>query len=374
MQDYVQGKHRKEVMGNRIRIKDIAKKAKVSTGTVDRVIHNRGNVSAEKRARVKQVMEELGYEPNIIARTLASRKVLRIAILLPDPTIDPYWELPNKGIEKAWQSARHYGIEVETTYFNLFDQMDFAAKAAKVLNAKPGALVFPPVFLKAATDLLEQCKKRGIPVSIFNTELSGENVLTYVGQNSYQSGVLAGKLLSIGLGPAGKVAVVNLSKEPANAKHLSDKAKGLVDYFKSEGIGDAQRIQKVVFEDFQDDLALRRFLMELLQREPDLRGFFVTNSRSYRILDALKPGELDRIKIVGFDLLPKNIQYLKAGAIQFLINQNPVEQGYLSLMSLVHKLIFGKKVDTIQHLPLDIVVAENARYYLEREEKYALVV
>ncbi|MEQ8706241.1 MAG: LacI family DNA-binding transcriptional regulator [Phaeodactylibacter sp.] len=361
-------------MGKRIRIKDIAEKAKVSTGTVDRVIHNRGNVSPEKRAKVKSVMEELGYEPNIIARTLATRRVLHIALLLPDPSIDPYWELPNTGVEKAWQSVRHYGVELEPFYFNLFDQADFAKKAAIALKAKPEAIVFPPVFLKAANELLQECACRGITVSLFNTELSGENVLTYVGQNSYQSGVLAGKLLSFSMGQSDRVAVVNLSKEPANAKHLSDKARGLEDYFETQGLGGSNRVEKVVFEEFEDKAALRAFLLDLLQAQPELKGFFVTNSRAYKIIDALGPEALKDMRIVGFDLLPENIAYLQKGAIQFLINQNPVEQGYLSLTSLVQKLIFDKKVEPIQYLPLDIVVAENARYYLEREEKYALVV
>ncbi|NRA50873.1 MAG: substrate-binding domain-containing protein [Phaeodactylibacter sp.] len=361
-------------MANRIRIKDIAKKAKVSTGTVDRVIHNRGNVSPEKRAKVKAVMEELGYEPNIIARTLASRKVLRMVLLLPDPSIDPYWELPNTGVEKAWQSVRHYGVELEHFYFNLFDQADFSEKAAEALASLPEAIVFPPVFLKAANELLEECARRGITVSIFNTELSGEKVLTYVGQNSYQSGILAGKLLSFGMSEEDRVAVVNLSKEPANAKHLSDKTQGLEDYFETQGFGGSNRIEKVVFEEFDDQVALRKFFINLLQNQPRIKGLFVTNSRAYRILDALGTDALHDIRIVGFDLLHENIAYLKQGAIQFLINQNPVEQGYLSLTSVVQKLIFEKEVASIQHLPLDIVVAENARYYLDREEKYALVV
>lgn len=361
-------------MKNRIRIKDIAKKAKVSTGTVDRVIHNRGNVSPEKRSKVKSVMEELGYEPNIIARTLARRSVLRIALLLPDPSIDPYWELPYKGVEKAWQSVRHYGVELEYSYFNLFDQTDFSKKAAALLKDKPEAIVFPPVFLKAATELLQECAHLGITASLFNTELSGDNVLTYVGQNSYQSGVLAGKLLSFSMGGSDRVAVINLSKEPANAKHLSDKAQGLEDYFEAQGLGSRNRVEKVVFEAFEHKAALRAFLMELLETKPELKGFFVTNSRAYRILDAMGQEALQNVRIVGFDLLPENIAYLRKGAIQFLINQNPVEQGYLSLTSLVQKLIFDKDVEAIQHLPLDIVVAENARYYLDREEKYALVV
>lgn len=359
-------------MAKRIRIKDIAKKANVSTGTVDRVIHNRGNVSAEKRARVETVMAELGYEPNIIARTLASRKEIRLAIMIPQPEIDPYWAAPAKGIEQAWQSVRHYGVEADYYYFNLFDQKDFSHKAKKVLATQPDGLVFPPVFFKAAQELLQACKEANILVSIFNTELQSDGILTYVGQNSYQSGVLAGKLLGLNLGETGKVAVVNLSKEPANAKHLSDKEQGIIDYFAQQNMATDLRVIRVIFEDFQDQHALQSFFEDFLSHEPTLKGIFVTNSRAYKMLDALDPSWLEQIRIVGFDLLPQNLEYLRSGRIQFLINQNPVEQGYRALRSLVNTIIFDKKIPRLQHLPLDIVVSENAEYYLHREESYAL--
>mgnify|MGYP006266808617 CR=1 FL=1 len=361
-------------MAKKIRIKDIAQKAKVSTGTVDRVLHNRGNVSAEKRARVEAVMDELGYEPNIIARTLASNRIVRIAILLPLPAIDPYWAAPVKGVDKAWQSVRHYGVEADIYYFNLFHQENFTEKANEALSKKVDGLVFPPVFLKAANQLLAKCQERGIPVSIFNTELENSSILTYVGQNSYQSGVLAGKLLSLNLIETGKVVIVNLSKEPANAKHLTDKEQGLLDYFAKAGIGDEKRILRFISEDFDHLPLLEKQLRNFLRNEPTLRGMFVTNSRAYRILQALPADLLSGIRIVGFDLLPENIEFLREGRIDFLINQNPVEQGYMALMSLVNKLIFDKEVPLIQHLPLDIVVAENAKYYLKREESYALTV
>ena len=59
-------------MQQKIRIKDIAAQTGVSIGTVDRVLHNRGHVSPDVRARVLKVMEEMGYEPNIMARSLAN--------------------------------------------------------------------------------------------------------------------------------------------------------------------------------------------------------------------------------------------------------------------------------------------------------------
>jgi len=361
-------------MAKRIRIKDIAAKAKVSTGTVDRVLHNRGNVSAEKRARIEAVMEDLGYEPNIIARTLASNREVRIAILVPDPGNDPYWSAPSRGVEQAWQSVKHYGVVADWYYFNLFEQDDFAVQAKKVLETNPNALLFPPVFLQAANELLRACHEQNILVSIFNTQVESSSILTYVGQNSYQSGVLAGKLLSLGMGEQGKVAVINLSKEPANAKHLSDKEQGLIDYFSSRKMGADSRVIRIVFEKFNDRQALRNHFEDLFAREPSLRALFITNSRAYKLLEVLPEYLTENMRIVGFDLLPENIEFLRRGRIQFLINQNPVEQGYLALMSLVNTLIFEKEVMPIQHLPLDIVVSENVDYYLHRAENYALTV
>lgn len=59
---------------DKIRIKDIARLANVSTGTVDRVLHNRGEVSAKSREKVEKVLKEINYQPNIYASALASKK------------------------------------------------------------------------------------------------------------------------------------------------------------------------------------------------------------------------------------------------------------------------------------------------------------
>ena len=48
-------------------IKDIARKAGVSAGTVDRVLHQRGDVSEKSRLKVQQVLDEINYQPNKFA-------------------------------------------------------------------------------------------------------------------------------------------------------------------------------------------------------------------------------------------------------------------------------------------------------------------
>lgn len=59
-----------------IRIVDIAKMAGVSVGTVDRVIHNRGRVSEENRKKVQAILEMVHYQPNLMARSLATPKAI----------------------------------------------------------------------------------------------------------------------------------------------------------------------------------------------------------------------------------------------------------------------------------------------------------
>ena len=60
------------------RIKDIAIMSGVSTGTVDRIIHNRGKVSEEARIKVEEVLKKVDYRPNIVASALASKKNLQV--------------------------------------------------------------------------------------------------------------------------------------------------------------------------------------------------------------------------------------------------------------------------------------------------------
>jgi LacI family transcriptional regulator len=356
-------------MSNRVTIKDIAEKAGVSPGTVDRVLHNRGNVSPLVRQKVLKVIEELGYEPNIIASTLAYNRTVRVGALMPDYRNDLYWEKQANGMLKAYQAVKHFGIELEAFYFDLFDPQSFLEKAHALLQNPPEALLFPPIFFKEANLLLDQCQKIGIPAVLVNTDLDHEQVMAYIGQDSYQSGVLAGKLLHFGMKEPEKALVLNLDKETINAKHLLDKEHGLRDYF--AGIPEKGfQVLRQDFEAFEQPNALRELILDLLQTHPDVTGIFVSNSRAYKVLQALEGHAYRKVKIVGFDLLPPNLDYLKQEKISFLINQNPEHQGYLGLMNIVNHFIYKRSAERIQHLPLDIVVTENADYYLQRNLEF----
>lgn len=353
-------------MSQRPRIKDIAEQAGVSPGTVDRVLHERGNVASGVRERVLRVMKEMGYEPNIMARSLANnRKTLRIAAILPDYGADPYWAQPKEGIGRAAEAVRHYGVAVAFHFFPMFDPAAFLETVKKALDTLPDAILFAPLFLHESEYLIEASSRLGIPKVMINTNIEGADALCYIGQDSYQSGVLAGRLLNFGLNDGDHAMLLNLDREVSNARHLMDKERGFKDFFNRLEHKSVE-IHAESFEDFDNIPALRAWLDVFFVKYPRLNGFFVTNSRAYKLAAALDPETLERVKIVGFDLIAPNLALLNDNHIRFLINQNAWHQGYLGILAIVNSLIFKKEISRNQYLPLDIVVKENARYYLKR--------
>ena len=71
------------------------------------------------------------------------------------------------------------------------------------------------------------------------------------------------------------------------------------------------------------------------------------------------------IKIIGYDLLDQNIEYLKKNLISFLIHQNPKKQVFLGLTYLVEHLLFNKEIPAKSLIPIDIINAENLELYLK---------
>lgn len=68
-----------------VTIKDIAKVAGVSPSTVSRVVSNHPRISKETSQKVKRIMEEMGYHPNVMAKSLVSKTTQTLAIVLPRP-------------------------------------------------------------------------------------------------------------------------------------------------------------------------------------------------------------------------------------------------------------------------------------------------
>lgn len=347
-----------------ITIKDIAKKAKVSTGTVDRVLHKRGRVAPKVEEKILRIIKEMEYEPNFIARALSSKKKYTVAVLIPDESYDNYWFAPKEGIKKSFKELKQFGLDVKFYFFDPYTASSFVDKASELTLDNPDGIILTPIFHREVLPYFENWKKSDIPFVIFNTEIPDFEPLSYIGQDSYQSGYLAGKLIHYGLSEPCTILIAHFDEETTNAVHLEKKENGFRNYFLQNNLSQKYKILRV--EITRPNYAAFVAQMDnVFESNPDIKGVFVTTSKAFEIASYFNQKHIQDINIVGYDLLSKNLHYLKNNTISFLINQNPKGQGYWSLKLMTDKIIFNKEVPLLKYLPLDIITKENANYFTE---------
>jgi LacI family transcriptional regulator len=103
----------------------------------------------------------------------------------------------------------------------------------------------------------------------------------------------------------------------------------------------------------------------LFFQNPEIEGAVIFSSRSYVVAEFLEKYKLDNITLIGYDLLEKNVTFLKNNTISFLIAQRPEEQGYKGIKALIDHLLFRKQAKRINYTPIDILTQENIDFYWE---------
>lgn len=84
-----------------ITVKDVAKKAGVATSTVSRVINDHPSISETTKKKVRKVMDDLGYVPNMTARNLGKRTSNAVGVILPHWILKK--DLAIRSILKLWK-------------------------------------------------------------------------------------------------------------------------------------------------------------------------------------------------------------------------------------------------------------------------------
>ena len=131
-------------MSERTRIKDIAKLAGVSVGTVDRVIHGRSGVSESSKKRVKEILKQLNYQPNMYASALASNKKYNFACLLPLHAEGEYWTDVETGIHNAVNTYSDFNVAVQISYYDPYDYRSFGQASDNILKLEPDGVMLAP--------------------------------------------------------------------------------------------------------------------------------------------------------------------------------------------------------------------------------------
>jgi LacI family transcriptional regulator len=342
-----------------VTIKTIAKRAKVSIGTVDRILHNRGNVSPKTAKRVRQALKELNYKPNVQARNLKLQKTFNFGVLMPLIEQDSgYWAMPYQGIEKAKNELKAHKVHVTHFFYDRYSHISFANACQQVLDSDLDGLLIAPVMSSVSKEFIKKIPS-DLPYIFFDSIVSEAKCLTSIVQDSFLSGRLAAKLMKMLINEPGTIAAIRVLPEDY---HINERIRGFQSYFLENT--DIQ-ISVHNAERKQTGANIQNVLEKVLEEHKDLRGIFVSNALTYRVAEFVeKHGIKDKIKIIGYDLIAENIHYLKKDYVDFLISQQPERQGYQGIMALYTHLVLQEPVGREMMMPLDVITKENVDFYL----------
>lgn len=351
------------MMKKRVGVKDIAAKAGVSIGTVDRVLHNRGEVKTETKEKVMSIIKELGYQPNVMARTLSSKKTTRIAIVIPDSSDNnPYWAKPVIGIQKAREELFSFNVEIIFRHFDASSEESFKQVLSDVCDENPNGIVLNPVFKSASLQFIGDFKIKNIPYAFVDVNIKGVGKLGYFGQDAEQSGIVSARLMKKSTPEKSNILIVKQSKNKVFSEHIESRVAGFLKPYSKEiknGVVNVSTVEINLDETDEPNHSLSK----VFSKQGDFDGIFVPNSRVFKVADFLDNNDKTNNVVVGYDLVVKNVEHLKKGNIDYLISQKPEEQAYNSIMALFNNLITKKEVAKTTYSPIDIIIKENIDYY-----------
>lgn len=326
------------------------------------MLHNRGEVAEQTRNKILKIVNDLNYQPNILASTLASKKPVLFVTLFPQPpSPDAYWNKPLAGVRKRIAELQPYGIISENLTFSQVDSADFTTQAARVIELNPDGVILAPFYSREAYKLVDVLKQKHIPFIFIDSELKNAGPIAYVGQDSFRSGMVAGKLMGLITPPELPVIVVHFAKEMDNMNHLVERERGFYEWFR------IHQPEKSIITREVGNTTDSSWELDMLTDIGNLKpaGIFVTNSKVFMLARLLEQAGINGIRLIGHDLLEQNRKYLRQEIVSFLICQRPEEQGYNAIDRLFQHVIRRKKVDEANYTSIDIVTSENVDYYRE---------
>lgn len=352
----------------RVTVKQVAEAAGVSRGTVDKVVHNRPGVSEKVRLKVKETIEKLGYMPNKAARALlSSRHESVLAVLIP--TLEnPFFVSIKKGMDKAAQTFKDYGMKLEYYYCDAFD----LEKLHSILNYLESrdiqGLIVRGTQDKTLADLLNNFIKKNIPVITYDSDIPNINRLCFIGENNLHSGRVAASLMSKSIQKKGQVAVLLGSNNILSHKL---RAKGFVDYL-SENYPSIEVVS--VTQTFEQEVIAFEKTKKLLENYTEIKGIFNAAGCSSEVARAtnLSPRK-DEITLITYNFTPDIVTSLKNKTIDYTIGLSPFKQGYLTVQTLCNYIFFNETPEqSTLNVQINIALDENIDTLIQQDEENAL--
>jgi ribose transport system substrate-binding protein len=229
-------------------------------------------------------------------------------------------------------------VTIDTQGPERFDQTLQTPILSAVVQSKPDAIMMAPNDRRGMIAPIQAAIDAGVPVLCVDTTIESDIQLGDIATDNVEGGRLAARGLAEAIGGKGKVFVVNVIP---GVSTTDMREQGF-----SEAIANEfPDIQYLGQEYDQDDPNIAAQIVSArLQSDPDLAGIFGTNLFSAQGAAAAlrQQGLTGKVKLVGFDAGPTQVQDLKSGASDLLIAQHPGDIGEVAVQFLHDYLTTGE--------------------------------
>ena len=315
-------------------IKDVAKAAGITVTTVSRVLNNRGYISDLTRKKVYEVMEQLNYQPNEIARSLHRSKSNILGIIVPMVSHPFFAELTNYVEFYAYQAG--YKVLICNSYSDSIKEKDYIGMINR--NQVDGFIICS--YTKDTSEYINS----SLPIVTIDRDFS--NGVPFITSDNYNGGRLATNLLI----DKGCKKIAHISGPLEINTSANNRSKAFIDVVLERNIDYVIEQSKVDTLENYKKLAYRIF-----EEHPDIDGIFAGSdllavSLIY-VASLLGKNITKDLKIVGYDDI--DIASMTIPPLT-TIKQSIEKMGQLAVKILIDK-IEKKEVSIENVLPVSIV-------------------
>lgn len=337
---------------------EIARRAEVSIGTVDRALHSRQGISQITRAKVLRVAQELGYTPDLAARALAvGRSQFLIGVCIPEE-IRLFYDQMRDGIFEEARRAARVGMELVYRPVPSLGEGE-ERQIENLLSEDLRGLIVMPGNPRLVAPLIDEAEKRGIRVVCICSDAPQSRRSTVVYANPQLQGRLAAELLSKFIPGSADIAVITgmLQTEEHRQK---------VEGFRSRSAEhpDGRDIACVVEAHESEEESYQK-TRNLLYDNPKLKGIYVTTVNCLPVCRAVREHGRNDVRLITTDLFPQMVPYFESGIIGASIYQDPYTQGHTAVRLLVDHFIEKSPFASTNSLNPGIVLRSNLELFRE---------
>ena len=291
-----------------VSLRDVAKAAKVSVGTVSNVLNRPEVVAPETLVRVQATIKELGFVPNGFARHLRSGQSRTLGLIVPD-VANPFFTDVARGVEDA-ASKRDYAVF-------LCNSDESATKEDRYVNVliqqQVRGVLITPADMKS--DRLDAMRERGIAVTLLDREIQGRKQCS-VSVDDVHGGQIAIEYLA-GLGHKNIAWVCG----PESIPQVADRGAGVTKAAKVAGAR-IETIRVPLMNAVKGEEAVKK----ILELDEMPTAIFCANDLLalgvMRALQAKKVRIPEQVSVLGYD----NIEFAPSAAVPLSSIAQPAYQ------------------------------------------------